>query len=195
LIRISDEETEVFGFWENKETGDVYYVSTRGDIKIAKVGPDLEISTREISAINNIESDVEGERVLISFGDPNNPDWGLFDSSDEVWRPLPSYIKDVVWSSEEDEVISIASTEEGKSLVSFDVEELRNGEDQVKEFLIRDFSLKDVEINFSPPSSVIIMEKPASFYRSRVWKLNIDDKKMTQIKAPTKGLVMDWKSI
>jgi hypothetical protein len=193
LIRISDEETEVFDFWENKETGDVYYISTRGDVKIAKVGPDPEISTREISAINSIEPDVEGERVLISFGDPNSPDWGLFDSSDEVWRPLPSYIKSVVWGGEENEVISITNTEDGKSLVSFDIEELRSGENQVEDFLVRDFSLKDVEIAFSPPSSVIVMEKPASFYGSRAWKLDINDKKMVQIVPPIKGLVMNWK--
>lgn len=190
LIRLSDEEMEVFGFWENPDNGEIYYITTRGLVKSAKEGSDLEISTRSFSGINNVRSDSEGERVLVSFGDPRNPEWGLFDSGDGVWRPIPSYIKDAIWG-ERDEVIAIVATEDGESLVSFDITELQNG-GEVEEVLIENFTLKDVEISFSSPDSVIISEKPASFYGSRVWKFNMDDKDLIQILSPTKGLVMNW---
>ncbi len=193
LTRLSDEEIEVFAFWENSGNGEVYYISTRGVVRSAKPGPDPEISTRSFSAINEVRPDDEGGRVLISFGDPKNPDWGMFDSKDGVWRPLPSYIKDIIWGEGEDEVVVIARTEKGKSLVSFDIEELQNGENEVSEVLIDNFTLKDIEISFSSPNSVIIIEKPASFYGSRVWKFDVDDKELVQIMGPIKGLVMDWK--
>lgn len=190
LIRLSDEEMEVFGFWENPDNGEIYYITTRGLVKSAKEGPDLEISTRSFSGINDVRADSEGERVLVSFGDPRDPEWGLFDSGDGVWRPIPSYIRDAVWG-DRDEVIAVVATENGESLVSFDITKLQNGGD-VEEVLVENFTLKDIKMDFSSPDSVIISEKPASFYGSRVWKFNMDDKELIQILSPTRGLVMDW---
>ncbi|KXB08621.1 hypothetical protein AKJ56_00725 [candidate division MSBL1 archaeon SCGC-AAA382N08] len=192
LTRLSDEGVEVFDFWEDSGSGQVYYVTTKGVVRSAKQGPDPEISTRQFSAINKVRPDEDGERVLVSFGDPASPSWGMFDSSDGVWRPLPSYIKDMVWGKEEDKVIAVAVTEGGKSLVSLDIEKLKNGENETSDILVRNFSLKDVELSFSEPNSLVIMEKPASFYGSRVWKFDIKEKKLTKIMAAKKGLMMNW---
>ena len=120
LVKLSDEEIEVFDFWENSLSGEVYYITLDGMVRSGKVGPDPEISIRGFSAINKIRPNSDGSKVLVSFGDPKSPEWKLFDSNDGVWRPIPSYFKDMVWG-EENKVISVANTGSGKSLILLDI--------------------------------------------------------------------------
>jgi len=192
LIKLSDEEIEVFDFWENSLSSEVYYITLDGMVRSGKVGPDPEISIRGFLAINKIRPNSDGSKVLVSFGDPKSPEWKLFDSNDGVWRPIPSYFKDMVWG-EENKVISVANTGSGKSLILLDIEEFQEGEEQDYEVLIRNFNFNDVDMEFSSPDSIVLIEKPASFYKSKVWKFDFKELKLTQLSTPKEGTKFDWR--
>jgi len=72
----------------------------------------------------------------------------------------------MVWG-EENKVISVANTGSGKSLILLNIEEFQEGEEQDYEVLIRNFNFNDVDMGFSSPNSIVLIEKPASFYKSK----------------------------
>ncbi len=192
ITRLSDEDKNVFDFWEDSTTSEILYITPNGKIFSAKPGPDPEVSGREFTGINRVRKNYTNDKVLISFGNPKSPSWGVFDTEDRVWRPLPSYIQNITWSG--DKVFAVVSTNQGNSLVSFDFEELKNNGEKDYKVLLQNFNFNDVDIKYVPDNKILIIEKTAEFYRSRVWEFNTENQKISFMISPERGLDLAWKN-
>ncbi len=195
LSRLSDDNVSVFDFWIDPETNEIYYITIDGIVRAAKTGPDLDISTNVVSALNRVSLSPDGKQLLGAFGDPKSPNWGIFDVFDQVWRPLPATIINAAWENGDDLIVVVedsgdfvlASTEVSAVISA------GNGSFQY-ETLIQDFRLRDVVINISSKDSLLIAERPASFYAGRLWKLNLKTLELSLLFSPANGALVSWDS-
>jgi len=186
LIKLSD--APVFDFWINKNTSDVFYLAQDGGVFVAKEGKDENISSQQIQALNSLEESSSGEKTLVAFGNPQSPQWGIFDSIDRVWRPLPSNIVTATWGSNENELVIIKKNTSSNSLGFLNLTktppEFKN--------IVSDFSFKNIRLSFFPLSDLFITELPSSDYLSRAWLLNTKTLSFNTIRSGENDLFLKW---
>jgi len=170
-------EHSVFDFWVNQETGEVFYVDLEGGVWSAKEGPDVEYSQQKLRAMNAITPSPKGTRILASFGDPHNPQWGIFDVIDAVWSPLPSTLLNVTWEGDEEALIGFVKDGDRVHLARVDVSSAQ----PKTTILVPDFRLLDVSLSFLSPSSLFLVERAAADYEGRVWKFDAATKTLNLI--------------
>jgi len=186
LKKISEEKA--FDLWVVPDTREVYYLTLDGRVFSAKEGPDLDISTQTINALNFIEVGPKGQKVLAAFGAPRAPQWGIFDVIDGVWRPLPSEIANATWGNTNESLIATVRDVNELNLVEVD---LTRTPPAYKVF-IRDFRLKDVTFTYLFEDQLIVVEKPSASYAGRAWQLDLKTLDFDLLIAPQEGLTLRW---
>ncbi|MFA6407564.1 MAG: hypothetical protein WCV80_02560 [Candidatus Paceibacterota bacterium] len=179
-----------FDFWIEKGTKEIYYLGLDGKIFSAKEGPDLDISSQTVDALNSIESSIKGEKVLVSFGNPLALQWGIFDSIDTVWRPLPADILSATWGGNERELIATIKTKDGISLASLDLTKTPF----TYKTLVKDFRFNDVTLSMKTPDILLFWEKPSLGYAGRAWQVNTKTLLVTLLSSPQNGFSLAWSS-
>ena len=167
-VGISDHP--VFDFWINQETGEVFYLDPEGRVWGAKEGPDIELSQQTIAALNAITPSPRGTGILASFGDPHSPQWGIFDVVDSAWSPLPATFINVTWGANQDTLFGFVRDGDtgAANLARIDISAAQPTITLLAEKILP----LDVRLSFLYPSSLILAERPAASYESRVWKFD-----------------------
>ena len=184
-------EHQVFDYWINQNTSEVYYLTPEGKVYAAREGPDLEVSAQTIDALNAIQLSPSTEKILASFGDPRAPQWGFFDVIDKVWRPLPRDILMATWGTKDEELI--ATTQKNSSqtdLVRADISKTP----PVYKMLIKNFNLHDVTLKIFSDQELLISERPSATYGARTWKLNFTTLALTLFREGEEGSYLSWGS-
>lgn len=184
LTKIS--ENPVFDYWVDLQTQEIYYLNPDGQVFSAKKGADLQITQQKLSALNFIELSPSGQRVLAAFGDPRLPQWGIFDTIDKAWRPLPDNILNATWAGDSNTLIGFIKNDNNINLSTVG---LTQGQPTYK-ILVKDLRLQDISVNLLTPNNLIISEKPSSDYPGRVWNLNTKDLSIHQLFSPENGLTL-----
>lgn len=190
--RLSDAGNSVFDFWISPETNSLFYITQEGHVYEAKPGPDISVSTQNISALNSIEVGPEGSNILVAFGDPKQPSWGLFDSKEGAWRPLPSEIINATWGADEKTLIAIIKSGGDATLGTLNLSKIKEGEKLTYKTLVRHLGLKDVSLKLLSENELIIAEGPLSSYESRIWKLNLENLDFSLFIGPERGLLASF---
>lgn len=185
LAKIS--EKKAFDIWA--ADGDfVYYIDYDGRIFKADSGVDQPVSSQTLSNLRTVLPSVSGRRVLAGFGGNDNPQWGIFDVIDGVWRPLPQDILQATWGKDENEIIALkinggnvnlVSVNTAKSSISFSV-------------IIKDFRMKNVFFTWRPPNFLMITEKPSAEYKSRVWQMDLKKLTLVEVFSEDFGQDIRW---
>lgn len=181
-------ENSVFDFWVVPDTGEVYYFTPEGKIFGAKDGPDLEISSQAINALNFIEAAPKNQKILAAFGNPRAPEWGIFDLIDKVWRPLPADILNATWGGRDDELMAVLKNQNDFNLAKMDLSK----NPPANKTLIKDFRFSDIRLKFVSPDKFFITELPSGSYSGRVWQLDLKTLNFNLLIAPEKGLTISW---
>jgi len=186
LKKLSD--VPVFDFWINQKTGDVFYLSFLGKVYLGKDGEDESVSDQQIQALSSVLETTTGEKALVSFGSPQNSQWGVFDSVDKAWRPLPSNILLATWGKDENQLVVIKRNTSTNSLGFLDITktppEFKN--------IISNFSLQDVRLSFVSPSNLFINELPSPQYNSRAWLLDTKSFSLNTLNSGERDLFFRW---
>jgi len=179
-------ENPVFDFWIDPQTQEIYYLNPDGQVFSAKNGQDLQITQQKLSAPNFIRLSPNGQRVLVAFGDPRLPQWGVFDVIDKTWRPMPDGIVNVAWGENANTLIGFAKNGDNVNLSIINI-----GESQPSvKIIAKDLRFQDVNLDFSPPNNLFIEEKPAANYLGRIWSMNIKDLSIHSLFSPENGLML-----
>ncbi|MFB6212791.1 MAG: hypothetical protein ABEI53_03195 [Candidatus Magasanikbacteria bacterium] len=191
--KVSDNKSKVFDFWTNK-AGRIFYIRSDGKIFSAnKKEEDKKISNNSLNALNSIEKSPKNKNILVAHGNPNNPSWMIFDTKDKVWRPLPEKIEKVTWSEKGDYLIGIIKNGKNLTLGKINLKSLTiKGRDVSYEKIVSDFRMRDTRIEMVTSTELIVKERSASFYDSRVWKINMNTKKLELSLKGVSGLVQKW---
>ncbi len=199
LTRLSDQLA--FFQWSIPSTGEVFYMTSNGKVFAAEEGDDPEISSQELpSPLRRALSSEDGRLVLGLFGTQENPRWGMYDTIDAVWRPLPGAVVDAAWGASAETIL--ARRKEGDLLQLGTI----NAGDSALPFtpLIQDFRLKHVSMHALSRDEVLIAEDPAPGSPNRSWELNVKTLELRLLSAgdagamyhvsPSKNLVLKYAS-
>ncbi len=173
----------IFDYWLVPETGEVYYFTSEGYVYAVKQGPDLEISRQSIVSLNRTEPSPDGRKVLVSFGNPNDPQWAIFDSVDAVWRPLPREIVNAGWGRASNELIASVRNGNEINLSLVDISKTPNS----YTVILRSFAVEGVSFFALTEGNIGIAERASSYAGGRVWSLNPTSKTLTLLLAPALG--------
>ncbi|MFH1161697.1 MAG: hypothetical protein V1696_00230 [Candidatus Jorgensenbacteria bacterium] len=186
LILRKISESPAFDFWVVEGTGEIYYLTPEGKVMDLKEGPDLEISTQTLTALNRVAAAPGGGRVLAAFGDPRTPQWAYFDIIDRSWHTLPQSVQTAAWAGRVDQVVALVQngSETNLSLLN-----LSQAPTAVK-VVLRDVSLEDITMWFQNPEQFIISERPSAYYASRVWRLDLKTLSFNSVFTPERGLLI-----
>ena len=176
-------DTPAFDFWVHPDTGQVYYFTFDGMVFNAKRGPDLEISTRGVAALNFVSIGPGRAKVLAAFGDPGAPDWGIFDLIDGVWRPLPADIIYAAWGIDDEHLVAIVRDAGARALVGIDLRDLT----APYTVFINDFLFEDVRFTAVSPEKILIFERPSASYAARAWELDLSTAALTLMASAQSG--------
>lgn len=186
LKKLSDQP--VFNFWVMPDTKNIFYLTLDGKVFNAKESEDSLLSNQVINALNGATISPDNQKILASFGDPRQPQWGIFDLIDRTWRPLPAEILNVTWGENADALIGFVRSQNKISLNSVDVSK---NPPQIN-VIIANLNLYDVKLSWQSPDQLLIMEKPAAEYGGVIWSLNTKTKEIKTIAGPELGLTAVW---
>jgi hypothetical protein len=178
----------IFDFWINPATREVFYFTPDGKVMNAKDGPDLEVSTQTINALNHAEVGPNSQKVLAAFGNPKAPQWGIFDVVDGVWRPLPADIKNAAWGENNEQLIVVVQNGADLNLAKADITQTPPSYD----VLVRDFRLKDVKLTYVPDNRLIISEFPSASYSASLWQVDLESLNFNLLISSEPGLSLSW---
>lgn len=181
-------EYPVFDFSVSQDTKEVMYLGLDGKVFGAKEGPDVEILGQTIDALNAIVPSPKGERVLASFGNPLSPQWGVFDTIDKVWRPLPRDVRNAAWGASDSELLAISELNGKKSLVSVDFSKTPFA----YKTLLKSFSFEDVVLSFRAPNELLFWERTSAAYPGRLWQLDLKTARLSLLSSLQNGFWLDW---
>jgi hypothetical protein len=176
----------IFDYWLVPETGEVYYLTPEGYIYVAKEGPDLELSHQIITALNHAEPSLDGRRLLVSFGNPSAPQWGIFDTVDSVWRPLPREVTNAGWGRSSSELVASVTSGNDTNLSFVDISKTP----PVYTVLARNFLMADVMLGTLEGGDILIVERATARFEGRIWRLNPVTRAFTLALSPTLGRIV-----
>jgi len=182
--KISDQP--IFDFWFSPETNDVFYLTLKGEVYNAQEGEDILYSSQTFSAPNFISPSANGQKILMAFGDPRAPQWGIFDINDRSWQPLPNDLLKATWTDSDQVLVGLVKSQQNISLSTID---LQSSPPKIK-ILIKDFRFKDIDLKWQAPNQILIIEKASAFYPSRVWALDLKTLSFKTLYGPENGLML-----
>ena len=188
LSKIS--ENPVFDYWVDSQTQEVYYLNPDGQVFSAKSGADLQITQQKLSAPNFIDLSPNSQRVLVAFGDPRLPQWGIFDVIDEVWRPLPSNILNATWGNDSNTLIGFVKNGNNINLSSINI----SLNPPTYRIISKDVRFQDVKLDSISTSSLIIEENSSVGYAGHIWNLSLKDLSLNALFSPENGLTIKTSS-
>lgn len=188
LKKFSD--APIFAFWVSKNSNGAFYLTMDGAVMQANENQDVEVSKQRISGVISAEPSPSGDKALVSFGDPNAPQWAIFDSTDKVWRPLSSDFVSVSWAGTEDKLIGVIQKNGTPVLASINL--LKAPYEAT--VLVNNFTMKNVSFFAKSPSEILISERPSALYNSRVWQLDTKTGILTLMLDPSFGMFLRWGS-
>ncbi len=186
LRRLSD--GPAFGLWAVPGTGEVYYLTLEGSVMDAKEGPDLEISSQPMQALNRIIPSADGSEVLAAFGNPAAPSWGIFSLTDKAWHPLPTEITEAAWGWKPNQLLVLMKVSDLTSLATADISKTPIA----YAVILKDFRLKDVHLQAESPQDILIYEKPSANLAGHLWELDSKTLAWNLLLKEEQGLTLGW---
>lgn len=182
----------VFAFWETPEG--TYYITKAGSVYVLKTSSlsnaPLQVSSETITALNTVEVAPGNKKILASFGSPQTPQWGVYDTSDKSWHPLPQEISNATWGGTDTELIALVQIKGNNSLASVDISK----NPPVYKIFLQDVRLEDTTLHFTAPQTIYISEKPLNSYSSRVWQLDTKTLSFNLLVQGESGSFLRWSS-
>lgn len=179
-------DKEAFSAWVTTDVGAVYYISTDGKIYQADEGEDKLLLGQGVDNLISAKPSARGRRVLASFGDPNAPQWAVYDVVDGFWRPLSEDIREATFGKNEEEIYAITRNGGDLNLVRIDFS--RNP--YVTSIILKDFRFYDVLLAWYGSDKLLVQERPSANLNVRAWAFDVKKKKMSVLEAGQKGLMI-----
>jgi hypothetical protein len=183
LVKVSDRPVSFF--WTDPATQEVFYLDQNGVVWQAEAGQkNPQITQQGVAAVNFIKQSPDNKSILAAFGDPRLPSWGIYDSVDQVWQPLPSNIIQAAWGADSNTLIATEQNGSSVNLVTLDLTKTP----PKPKVLVNDFRLLDTQLAFIPPNTLLVEEKSNVNYGSRIWSFNTKTLAINLLMGPMSGL-------
>ena len=189
--------SSIFDYWVASSTQEIFYVSVEG--KIAKINPggqDVFLSEQLIENLNFVLPSSDSQKTIAAFGNSIQPQFSVFDLTNNNWSPLPLEIKSIAWSPEAKRLVALISQNNQTNLAVIDIAKYLTSDAKQKEkaikVIIKNFTLKDLKMDWLRPDEIIFTDKPSNLAMGSAWRLNLSKLNFDEIVPPGNGLIIKW---
>ncbi len=95
---------QIFDYWVNRKTGDIYYTNESGQIIKSASGKEDLVNSQTITNLNKIESSFDGTMAVAEFNYPDLPTFSVFNAETNGWQALPQNTISTAWSPNSEEI-------------------------------------------------------------------------------------------
>jgi hypothetical protein len=114
--------------------------------------------------------------AVISFGNPQNPQFSIFHASTSAWQPLATTVKAAAWSPDGTKIAYLE--ENGDTTVLY-----ISAVDGSQKKKILDLHIIDVKINWVSEKNILITQKPSASFIGSIWLVDISKATLEHVTA------------
>lgn len=178
---------EVFDYWINKVSGEVYYATNDGEIfKIGVDGTEENAGSKATGDLSFIKPSADGSSIIVAFGFPQSPAFAIHNLAQRGWQALPAGTTAAAWDPKSNNrIVYIKENGLGSSIA------LLSLQNQKSETILK-LNQKDLSIEWPTAETLYLTEKPSSEYPSSLWSLNLKTKTLKTVASEERGLLTRW---
>ena len=158
-------------------------VQPNGPVITITNGQSTVISTSTMNGIISANFSYDGQKILVNFGDPNNPQSSLFDLKTKSWTNLPVGLLSPQWSSSDYQIAYLSAATSGK--ISLSIVNAANLKSGVATLLT--LHANDLSLQWPNKTEFILSDKPTSYIETSIWLFNSQANKLTSLAYNTNG--------
>jgi hypothetical protein len=188
-----------FGVLSNNPVADYAVNASNTVIAIEPTGEVFTVVSGQSSIINtSTTGDIiaarfsyDGEKALVNFGDPNNPQTSLYDLASNTWTPLPQGMQSPVWSPAGYQIAFFASAGGGRiALQTIDASTAAS----LKKSPITLLTLNaaDLDLQWPIKNDLVLSDKPSSENAGSIWLFDISAGTLSAVADNEPGLEGTW---
>lgn len=174
-----------------------YFIDSRGNATIiepngiitAITGNNADILSS--SAILNIISanfSYDGAKVLVNFGDRNNPQTSVFDIKTKSWTPFPAGMTSPRWSPVDYRIAYLRNNSDlTETLTTIDASKTKNNSVAVMTLHVQDVSLLWLLKN-----KIMFYDAPSIYSYGSAWSFDLQKKNIISLITEQRGMEATW---
>lgn len=177
----------VFDYWVNEISGEIYYVNLDGDIyKIDSAGTEADTGSEATGNLHYLKPSSTGSLLLVAFGYPQNPTFAIHDINKKTWQALPAGTTAAAWDPASDNRLAYLKDNgtTGK-LYLLTISNQKSAE-------VLKITQKDIDLEWSMPDLIYLKERPAYKAASSVWSYNLKSRQIKPVIRDEIGLMTKW---
>jgi len=161
----TSESATSFGIVDNDPTinyfvdaqNNIFGIKTDGTIEEITNGQSSELSSSTIDEIISANFSYDGKKVLVLYGNQNDPQAAVFDIASGTWTALPSGLLEAQWSPNSYEVAYLSPGKTGTVLATFNVASPAKAP-----VALTNVNAQDLTIQWLTPTQILLADKPSA---------------------------------
>ncbi len=180
-------EDQIFDYWVNKNTGDIYYLAHDGQIsKIDSSGQVQHLESKAMGLISSVKASNDGSSILVEFGYPQAPTFALHNLVNKTWQSLPQGTVAAAWDPKSSNRLIYLKDSGPTSRIYF-----YTPANQKSAEILR-LAQKDLDLDWALPELIYFKERPSSEYASSLWSYNLKTKLFKIVARDENNLSIKW---
>jgi hypothetical protein len=186
-----------FGLISNEPVLDYFVNSANLVTAIEPSGKIVQISGGQVNTINSLliqniftaSFSHDGSKILVSFGDPTNPQTSVFDVTAKTWTPMSQGIMSPAWSPSDYRVAYYTVNNAIETLATIDASKAKPAPTT-----IMTIHAQDLALTWPTTNQLALATKPSSYAPGSAWLLNLKTKSLALIGMQVPGIDLLWQS-
>lgn len=174
----------IVDYWINKNTGDIFYIDSTGNIYKNSLGQEEKASSQVIENIHFVKSSADGSKAIISFGYPFETTFTIWNTANNTWQPLPAGTISAAWDPQSNNRVAY--------LINNRINIITLSDKKISE--ITKLNQKGLDLEWILPDVLYLKQKPSAEYSSSIWLLNIKARTLEPLIKDEPGLIVKWSS-
>jgi hypothetical protein len=164
-------------------------IEPTGEVANISNGQSIVINSSTIDNIISASFSYDGKKILVSYGDPTNPNAGTFTVTTKAWTPLPQGMLSPQWSPINNyQIAYFAVTKIGAlTLATVDATNIKGAPKA-----LWTFNADDLALQWPGSNEFIISDKPTSQNAGSIWALNLSAGTLTPLLYEVTGGEGAW---
>jgi len=188
-----------FGMISNEPVLDYFVNAANTVTAIEPSGKIVQITNGQVSAINTIlvqniisaSFSYNGAKILVSFGDPADPQTSVFNVASSTWMPLAAGLQSPTWSPSDYRIAYYtANVSQGtEAFATIDASKVK----PAPTALIT-LHAQNLAIAWPIKNQLVLSTRPSSYVPGSVWMFSLQNLTLAPVALETPGLDMLWSS-
>jgi len=181
------DESPVFNYFA-AENGIIITISPNGEIRERSGSTTKTLSSTVIKNIRETSFSFDGKKLLVMFGEVDNPQVSVFDTENYEWQPLTISPSSIDWSPTDYQIAYLTEDTDGTAILRILDTEIADPKPKT----ISSLGGLDLQLSWVTPNEIVISEKSSAFVKNSIWKLNKTTGNLTNVVSEKQGLLANW---